>query len=380
MLDTLGIGGAEQLVLSLCKGLNPEIFHVVVCTLFSRDPKLPEPLADEIRSLGIHVEQLSMQRWRDRTAIARFLRLIDKDDIDIVHSHMVPANFWGSLLAKLFRNRLTAYTCHEPFLQKGLTMRLQQTALNIFLTNRVISISDMTTRFVRNVCHAPAYKIVKIPNAVDTDRFNPSVSGRYVREAMGIPEHVPVIGNVGRYTPEKGYSFFLETAALIRQTHPEARFLIAGHVPEHNYLRNLSKKLGLQDRLIFAGPRRDIPEVMGAIDIFLFTSIWGEGFGISLIEAMASGKSIIAANVGATREIIDDRVTGLLPSPKVWMPETDRLNVAALAEAADFLLQNPDVRQQLGHEARRQAVKRFSMPSWIKSIEDLYCNMIKDHN
>jgi glycosyltransferase involved in cell wall biosynthesis len=293
---------------------------------------------------------------------------------------MVPANFWGCLLAKLLRNRLTVYTCHEPFLQKGLAMRFQQTALNMFLTNRVISISDMTTRFVSEVCHASPNKIVKMPNAVDTDRFNPDVSGSSVRKAIGIPEDVPVIGNVGRYAPEKGYSFFLEAAALIRQMYPEARFLIVGHVPEHNYLRNLTKKLGLQDRVIFAGPRRDIPEVMGAIDIFLFTSIWGEGFGVSLIEAMASGRPIIAANVGATREIIADRVTGLLPSPKVWMPETDHLDAAALAEAADFLLRNPDVRQQLGQEARRQAVKRFSMPSWIKSTEDLYRDMLKDRN
>lgn len=377
-LDSLGVGGAEQLVLTLCKGLNKDMFNVVVCTLFSRDPQLPEPLADEIRALGIRVEQMAMTRWRDLKTITRFLRIIDEENIDIVHSHMIPANFWGTLLAKVFKKRLTVYTCHEPFLHKGLAMRLQQSALNMFLSDKIISISEMTTKYLTDVCYASIDNIVKIPNAVDTDRFNPFVAGTGIRTSLGIPEHVPVIANVGRYTPEKGYPFFLETAGIIAKQFPESRFLIVGRIPDPNPLAGLIKKLEIGKNVIFTGPRRDIPEILGAVDVFLFTSIWGEGFGISLIEAMACGKPIVASNIGPTMEIIEDKVTGLLPTPKVWIPGTDNLNVKDLADACMYLLKNPEIGKRLGSEARRQAVKRFSVPAWIKSIEDTYCSMIKN--
>lgn len=375
VLDTLFIGGAEQHVATLCKHINKEKFHVVVCTLFSRDPNLHEPIADEIRALGIRVEQLAMCRWRDRLAITQFLRLIDEEHIDIVHGHMVPADFWGSFMAKIFRQRKTIYTCHQPFLKEGWAMRFQQLALNIFLADRIVSVSEATTYFCSKICHASPRKIIKIPNAVDTDRFRPEVSGSSIRTELGLSDEVPVIGNIGRYTQEKGYPFFIETAAKVAQTHRDAKFLIVGHGYEHDKLNNMIGELGLKDRFFMTGPRRDIPEILGAIDIFLFTSIWGEAFGISLIEAMAAGKPIIAANVGPTREIIEDGVNGLLPYPKTWIQETDYLDADVLAKSVDYLIQNPHIRNQLGQEARLQAVKRFSITSLIKSIEALYLTM-----
>ena len=172
---------------------------------------------------------------------------------------------------------------------------------------------------------------------MDTYRFRPEVSGTAVRAELGLPDYVPLIGNIGRYVPEKGYPFFIETAAKVLQQHPDARFLMVGHGPEHDKLKRLIEEFGLKDCIFTTGPRRDIPEILGAIDIFLFTSIWGEGFGISLIEAMAAGKPIVAANVGPTREIIEDGVTGLLPYPKTWVQETNYLDAGIMAEAVDSL-------------------------------------------
>ncbi|MBI2472866.1 MAG: glycosyltransferase [Planctomycetes bacterium] len=377
VLDTLFIGGAEQHVATLCRHLDKEKFHIVVCTLFSRDPNLHEPIADEIRVLGIRVEQLAMQRWRDWRSIAQFLRLIDDEQIDIVHGHMVPADFWGSFMAKIFRRRKTIYTCHQPFLKEGYAMRVQQFALNIFLADRIVSVSEATTHFCSKICHASPKKIIKIPNAVDTDRFTPEVSGSSIRAELGLSDDVFIIGNIGRYTPEKGYPFFIETAAKVAQTHQNARFLIVGHGSEYNKLTDLIEKLGLTNRFFVTGPRRDIPEILGAVDIFLFTSIWGEAFGISLIEAMAAGKPIIAANIGPTKEIIEDGITGLLPYPEEWEQETDYLDADALARSVDYLIRNPHVRNQLGQEARSQAVKRFSITTLVKSIESLYISMIE---
>ena len=193
VIDTLFIGGAEQHVATLCRHINKEKFHVVVCTLFSRDPNRREPFADEIRALGVRVEQLAMCIWRDRQAITQFLRLIDEEHIDIVHGHTIPANFWGCFMAKVFRRRKTLYTCHQPFFNEGPAMRRQQLALNTFLADCIISISEATTQFCQTSCYVSSKKIIKIPNTVDTYRFRPEVSGTAVRTKMGLPDNVPLI-------------------------------------------------------------------------------------------------------------------------------------------------------------------------------------------
>jgi len=100
VLDSLAIGGAEQLFALMATHLPADRFYVVVCTLFSRGER-PEPLADELRAKGIRVEQIAMRRWRDIDAIRRFWTLIEEERINLVHAHTVPADFWGCLLTRL---------------------------------------------------------------------------------------------------------------------------------------------------------------------------------------------------------------------------------------------------------------------------------------
>ena len=379
VLDSLGAGGAEQVVLMLAKHLDRDRFNVVVCTLFSRDPSVQEPLAKEIRGLGIRVEMLAMTRWRDWKAIRAFLNLMDEERIDIVHGHMVPADFWGCLLTRLClygRIRKTVCTKHSMLPPTGPADRLQQFALNVWLADRVVSISDAVTHYLVAHCHTPPWKIVGISNPVDTEVFSPRVSGRGVRREFGIPDEAVVIGNTSRFEALKGYGYFLRIASRILERYPEVRFLAIGHGSEENRLRQQIRDLGLEGRVILDGPRRDIPEVLGAMDIFLFTSLWGEGFGIVLIEAMAAGKAIVATNVGPTRELIEDGVSGFLPSPKTWMPEARKLDIEPMVEKAELLIEDADLRRRLGEAARQRAIERFTVERFVKRTERLYGSLL----
>ena len=118
-----------------------------------------------------------------------------------------------------------------------------------------------------------------------------------------------------------------------------------------------------------------VAEVLAAMDIFLFTSPWGEGFGIVLIEAMASGKAIVATNVGPTPELIEDGVSGFLPSPKTWALETRELDIEPMVEKVALLIGSQQLRKSLGERARECAVKRFSIDVLIKATEKLYLDL-----
>lgn len=374
-MDSLGVGGAEQLIFTLARSLPKDRFHVVVCTLFSRG-EYPEPLADEIRAQGIRVEQLAMSRWRDWETMKRFLKLLDEERIDIVHGHMVPADFWSCLLARLGRRLKTVHTKHDILPRPGRANRIQRFFLERVLSNRVVAISEVVADHLARDRGVPKHRIVRIPDPVDTDRFHPGISGAAVRRELGIPEDALVIGNTSRFEKRKGYNLFLDIAASVIPQNKQVYFLAVGHGAERKAMEKQVQDGELTSRAIITGPRRDIPEVMAAMDIFLFTSLWGEGFGIVLIEAMASGKAVVAVNVGPPRELIEDGVSGCLPAPETWAPEVDRVDSDPLVKRLLWLIEHPDERRQLGEGARQRAIEKYSTNAVIRQTEQLYHDIL----
>ena len=124
------------------------------------------------------------------------------------------------------------------------------------------------------------------------------------------------------------------------------------------------------------GPRRDIPQVLGAMDIFLFPSLW-EGFGIALAEAMASGKAIVASNVGPIPELIEDGISGLLPTPRPWLVETNSLDTDALVDAVDILIRDVALRNQMGKAACERAKTLFNASIFVRQMENVYTELAK---
>ena len=377
VLNTLAIGGAEQLISLIAGRLPADRFHVIVCTLFSRGEQ-PEPLADELRAAGIRTVQLAMTRWRDLTTIRQFWTLIKEERIDMIHTHTVPADFWGALLTKLTQPIPILYTRHDVMDRRGLIMRAQRLILDHVLADKITSISDVVTRYLTSVRKIPMDRIVQIPNPVDTERFHPRVSGAAVRHELGIPPDAVVIGNVSRFEKRKGYDYFLDIAATMVPKHPQLYFLMVGHGVEKEHLVGRIAAANLGKRVFLTDPRRDIPEVLSAMDCFLFLSLWGEGFGIAVIEAMAAGKPVVAANTGPAGELLRDGVTGFLPAPEVWVPETERLDIRPIVTCLNQLIADPARRSQIGLNAREATIVRFSLPVVLARTQTLYESIYRE--
>jgi len=214
-------------------------------------------------------------------------------------------------------------------------------------------------------------KIRRIYNGVNASMF---AHGKDVlREDF--PIHGYLVGIVGQLNPQshwKGQRDFIQAAAEVIQNRWDVHFAIVGgdsspvSSPRHNsYIRELKRlvgDLGIADRVIFTGFRTDIPDVMASLDVLVSAS-WAEPFGRVIIEAMAAGTPVIATMAGGAPEIVQDGITGVLVPPRT--PQ-------AIAKAVLSMLQNDEMRQEMGRAGRRRAQEHFSLDRNIRETQAVY--------
>jgi glycosyltransferase involved in cell wall biosynthesis len=227
-------------------------------------------------------------------------------------------------------------------------------------TKRIIAISDWIRRFVNEVEAVPLEKIETIYYGLK--QFEKINYDKSVREEIGFSPQTMVIGIVARLVEQKGHSFLIEAFSHIYQADRNVRLLIVGDGELMPFLQQLVRKKDLDGVITFAGFRHDRAEVLTAIDIFVHPSLW-EGFGLSILEAMAMGKPIIATNVSAIPELLEDGISGLLVPPK---------EQGELAGAIEKLLSDRSLRESLGQNAQKRWQHRFSEEKMVTDTADLY--------
>jgi len=176
---------------------------------------------------------------------------------------------------------------------------------------------------------------------------------------------------VGRIGPGKGHEDFLKALSYVVKERDNVRGIIVGKAfkdaeEQETALKALARSLGLEEKVAFVGFYEDIPKVMAALDIFVLSS-YAEPFSRSLLEAMACGKAVVATNGGGIPEIITDRRSGVLVSPR---------SPRELAEAILFLVDSSDERERLGKEARLCIETSFSFQAHVRSLESLYLELL----
>jgi glycosyltransferase involved in cell wall biosynthesis len=182
---------------------------------------------------------------------------------------------------------------------------------------------------------------------------------------LGLPTTAPLVAVFARLNRLKGLEYFLEAAALLMHRFEEVRFLIVGDSISSEYrdeLETRARALGLGERIVFAGFRSDIPELLAEVSLSVLPSL-AEGLSNVVLEAMAAGVPVVATAVGGTKELIEDGVSGLLTPPR---------DAAALAHAIGSLLADPERAERIGREGRRQATERFSLQATVEQTERLY--------
>jgi len=208
-----------------------------------------------------------------------------------------------------------------------------------------------------------------IPNAVPVEKFQQEVDRTAVRRELGIPLDAPLIGMVGRLIAWKGQHVFVEAFARLQQQFPQARAVVVGDADTtqgETYaaaLRARTRALGLQNHLFWLGYRRDLPQILAAIDILAHTSVRPEPFGRVLIESMAAGTPVIASRAGGALEIVQDGETGLLTPPG---------DVPALTAAMHRLLTDAPLRERLSQQGRAHVARHYTIASHAAAVANFY--------
>lgn len=200
-------------------------------------------------------------------------------------------------------------------------------------------------------------RIELIPNGVVVENYTSAVEPRRVRSQLGVSDSCVLIAAVGRLTRQKGFDTLMHAMSLL--TRRDVNLVLYGVGEEEVSLRGLAHQLSLNDRVHFAGFRRDIPSLLGAMDIYVHPSRF-EGMPNALLEAMASACPIVATDVDGNRELISDGIHG-------WLVPPDNAELLAAAIAA--ALNDPDEARRRGRAARQRVATQFSVEAMITAWE-----------
>jgi glycosyltransferase involved in cell wall biosynthesis len=322
--------------------------------------KGPEPASRLLEQQGIAVHHLARGRF-DPRIVSDLVALARRQRARILHVHGYAAADFGRLAARLCG---AALVLHEHFADPSLP-RYQALADRLLagLTDRAIAVSGSTRDFLVGQRFVPADRVRLIWNGVPLDEFAPVPRevGLGVRRSLGIPDAAALIGTVSRLSLQKGHRHLLDAMPTVLGARPDARLLIVGDGDESQALHSQAQRLGIAHALVFAGHRSDVPAVLGALDVLCIPSLY-EGTPLALFEAMASAKAIVSTAVDGCREVLEDRVTGLLVPPG---------DPAGLAGALLRALGDAGLRQALA-EAARRASARYDIAACVRQMEALY--------
>lgn len=319
---------------------------------------------------GIKCLMLKAAGYVHPVQIIKFSSLIKKNNYQLIHTHLskdlwilVPSlKLAKSNIPLLLTKQMGSFVVKKDFLHKSLYNRV----------NFILAISREIEKNVLETCPVTEEKILLHHNSVNLKKFNLSLADRQkTRNEFEIKESEILIGMIARLTNGKGHEEFLYAANKLIQLNDNLRFLIVGksspdEIEYEEKIKKLSRNYGLKDKVIFTGFRSDTPDILAALDIFIFPS-HSEAFGNALVEAMAMEKPSVAARYGGVLDIAEENVTGYL---------FNRRDGEDLADKLKLLIDSPEKRIEMGRRARDRVIENFDLERQTEKLIALYQRII----
>lgn len=353
---SLDVGGLERVVATLAAAQHTAGSRVFVYCL-DRTGALAEPLPPA----GIPV-RLARRRARgfDPAAVWRLALMLRSDGVNVVHCHNHGALVYGALAARLAGCPRVVYTVHgAKTSQRKATGRFQQ----LGLVREIVFVSSHARGIARQAGLTRDEHVHTVVNGIDVAAFLANeAGGRRVRRELGISADAPVCGIVARLTPAKDHRTLLDAMSRLRGAHPGLHCIVVGDGELRDELRRETAARGLDAAVHFVGSRGNVVDYLAAMDVFVLSSVT-EGLAMTLLEAMAAGRPVVATRVGGNPEVIDEKVTGLL------VPARDP---EALAGAIASLLVDRERAIAMGAAGRARVGEKFSLDAMVRRYASIY--------
>ena len=373
MIPSFGTGGTERLVADLVTNLDPNRFDASVC--IQQDGLIGHELA--ARGYRVHTLDGSLKRGAPGPArklrslagrVSALRTLIRHERIDIVHTHHIGPLIHAFLAGLGTRRWRWIHTEHiRPDVDTGYSPWLTRVGSWIFSSaDMVTGVSDAVGAYFHERRRVPHDRVRVIYNAVDVDRFADRHDSAAKRRDLGIPPDAWVIGLVANLRPQKNHELLLHAFARLLSKEPVARLVLAGDGNLRGALEALAHQLGVQEQVHFLGARSDIPELFATFDVYCLPSHY-EGMPLTLFEAMAAGKPVVATDVVGIGEVVTHSKTGLLVPPD---------DPDALVQALMRVRQDPHLCRNLAEAGRAYAFMHARLKVMVNQYAALYRQLL----
>jgi glycosyltransferase involved in cell wall biosynthesis len=359
------IGGGESYLLSLVENLNHSRFEPVVLSFTDGQ------MVERLRSLGIQTHVIYTEKPFDLRVWGRVRKLIEEEEIDLVHAHGTRAAsnmFWAAKKLKC----PFIYTCHAWSFhldQNWAVKKLRIWGEQFLTTQADVTICGSKSNRETGRRLFKNFDAIIINNAIDPKRFNPYGVYKNIRSELGIAPDEVLVASIARFTLQKQPLKLIAAFADVCKKVLNVTLLMVGDGEQKEQAVKLIKKLMLQDKVMLQPFRQDIPDVLAAVDIFVLPSLW-EALPIALLEAMAMGKAVIATNVDGAPEIIEHGQNGLL----IDLHELEK----NISEALVRLCSDEALRTRLQQAAVESVSAAYNVETLAQKNEEVYLKLMKD--
>ncbi|MBI5394205.1 MAG: glycosyltransferase [Verrucomicrobia bacterium] len=344
-ITELNVGGAERLLAEVLPRLDRAKVEVQAAYLQGDGP-----LAAELESRGVRTHALRSPHKFSLWPAWRLARLLEREQIEILHTHLIQADILGFAAARLATTPLVVSTKHNVRYYEGRQRWLRPLARQV--EERLDAVVAVSKAVAAEYGHARRVEVIH--NGVDVAKFAPSP----------LPASGPIVC-LGKLTMQKGHRILLEAVARLAEELPNLRVEIAGTGPLLDDLQARVARLKLPPNVDFLGVVGDVRPLLARAAMVVMPSLW-EGFGLAALEAMACGRPVIASDVDGLREIITHERDGLLA------PAGD---VTKLAEAIARLLRDRTLAERLAAAGRARVVEAFTLDTMARKLEALYASL-----
>ena len=359
IITTSEFGGAQDVVLNICKALSNQYDITVITTPGGI-------LIEQLRACGIRVYTIPIENNNNPRVIWDLRSIVKSIDPDLIHAHDARAAFTASIAGYLAGSYPLLYHVHlfNPWRTRvGYTRFLDK--LPCKLSSRIIACSDHLREYLAKSQGIDPATLVSIPNCVDTKKFAPRKAAR-ITLGENIPEDAFVLLCCARLTENKGIVYLLRAMAGIKTVHPNVHLVLAGDGELKHDLITTARALGVASNVHFLGFVADVRPVLAQCDAYIQPSLV-EGLPISVLEAMSMGKPVVATAISGTPEIVRHERTGLC------VPAADP---EALRDAIVRVIENPNARKAMASRGQRLVLRDYSLGSLQTRLDDLYSQLL----
>jgi glycosyltransferase involved in cell wall biosynthesis len=353
-----GLGGSERVVYDIARKLDRGRYRV---HLVSFDDG---PLRAAYEGLGVRVHVIPRKDSSFPGFILRLNRIIRNESIRIANPH-----HFGPLLNTFVAAQGTGakivYTEHSRWQPEALNP-LYKTLNRLMLrrADAVVAVSGQIRSYYLRELPMRGERVHLIPNGIDVPAFRRKEGGG-LRQELGIGEDATVIGMVANLRPEKNHKLLIQAFSDLAGAFPDIRLLLAGLDVMDGEVQRFASKVAHGDRVLFLGPRDDVPGLLGIMDIFCLPSVY-EGLPLTVLEAMAAGVPVVGSDVLGINEVIEDGVNGLLFRSG---------DCRALIGTLERLLKDPSLRARLSAAGRSFVEERYSLEQAAGSYDRLFLSL-----